>query len=99
MRLLDYECKTTFWNDFSTAERFGVEAIKDTYRHTKAEWERDQVCGTELSMILNHKCWYWYEEQHTKLSQLYAELWEEYHEWVLDNWKGEDLKYYLEITD
>jgi len=96
--LLDYECKTTFWNDFSIAERFGAEAIKDTYRRARAEWERDRVYGTELSMVLNNKCWYWYEKNNV-FSRLYAELWEEYHGWVLDNWKGEDLGYYLRITD
>lgn len=34
-----------------------------------------------------------------KLSQLYAGLWEEYHDWVLENWRGGDLGYYLRITD
>lgn len=58
MRLLNYECKTTFWEDFSIAERFGAEAIKDTYKRARAEWEHDRVYGTELSMMLNHKCWY-----------------------------------------
>lgn len=99
MRLLDYECKTTFWNDFSIADRFGAEAIKDTYKRARVEWERDRVYGAELLMILNHKCWYWYGKQNKELSKLYAKLWEEYHDWVLDNWKGEDLKYYLRIID
>ena len=98
MRLLDYECKTTFWNDFSLAEFFGAEAIKDTYRRARAGWERDRIYGTELSMVLNHKCWYWYEKNDT-FSKLYAELWEEYHGWVLENWEGEDLGYYLRVTD
>ncbi len=63
MRLLDYECKTTFWEDFSIAERFGAEAIRDTYKRARAEWKNDRVYGTELSMVLNHKCWYWYENK------------------------------------
>lgn len=87
MRLLDCECQTAFWEDFTTAERFG------------AEWERDRVYGTELSMVLNHKCWYWYEEQNTKLSRLYAGLREEYRSWMLENWRGGDLGCYLRITD
>ncbi len=87
MRLLDYECKTIFWNDFSIAERFGAEVIKDTYKRARAEWERDQVYGTELSMILNHKCWYWHEEQNMRLSKLYAEPQEEWHGRVLKSWK------------
>lgn len=98
MKLLDYECQTTFWEDFSIAERFGAEAIKDTYRRARAGWERDRIYGTELSMVLNHKSWYWYEKNNV-FSKLYAELWEEYHGWVLENWEGEDLGYYLRVTD
>lgn len=37
MRLLGYECQTTFWEDFSIAERFGVEAIRDTYKRARTE--------------------------------------------------------------
>ena len=99
MKLLDYECNTTFWNDFSIAELFGEEEIRDTCRRARAKWGRDRVYGTELSLVLNHKCWYWYGKQNIKLSQLYAELWEEWHEWVLGNWKGENLIYYLRTTD
>ncbi len=99
MRLLGYECQTTFPEDFSIAELFGEEAIRDIYKRAKAEWKKDRIYGTELSMVLNHKCHYWYEEQNMRLSQLYAELWEEYHEWILDNWSDKDLGYYLRITD
>ncbi len=49
-------------------------------------------------MVLNHKCWY-YHERNSTLSKLYANLWAEYHDYVLDNWKGEDLQYYLRVTD
>ena len=99
MRLLDYECQTTFWEDFSIADKFGVEAVKDTYRRAKAEWGDDCIYGTELSMVLNHKCWQHYNGGNTNLSKLYSELWGEFHDFVLDNWKGEDLQYYLRITD
>ena len=73
MRLLDYECQTTFWEDFSIADRFGVEAIRDTYKRARAEWKKDKVYGTELSMVLNHKCWYWYGKQNETLSRSYTE--------------------------
>ena len=99
MRLLNYECQTTFWEDFSIADKFGLEAVRDTYTRAKAEWGDDRIYGTELSMVLNHKCWQHYNAKNAILSKLYAELWEEYHGFVLDNWKGEDLQYYLRITD
>ena len=98
MRLLDYECQTTFWQDFTIADKFGLEAVRDTYKRAKEEWGDDRIYGTELSMVLNHKCWYYYERNNT-LSKLYADLWADYHDYVLDNWKGEDLQYYLRVTD
>ncbi|MBR2543043.1 hypothetical protein IKF03_00335 [Candidatus Saccharibacteria bacterium] len=98
MRLLDYECQTTFWEDFSIADRFGLGSVRDTYNRARAEWGDDRVYGTELSMVLNHKCWYYYERNKT-LSKLYSDLWTEYHDYVLDNWEGKDLQYYLQITD
>lgn len=99
MQLLDYECQTTFWQDFAIADKFGLKAIKDTYKRAKSEWGNDRIHGTELSMVLNHKCWQHYNSDSTILSKLYSELWGKFHDYVLDSWEGEDLQYYLRITD
>ena len=99
MRLLDYECQTTFWQDFTIADKFELDAVRDTYNRARAEWGDDRIYGTELSMVLNHKCWQHYNNGNIILSKLYSELWGEFHDFVLDNWKGEDLQYYLRITD
>ena len=32
--------KTTFWEDFSLAERFGLSAIQDTFNRAFKEWKR-----------------------------------------------------------
>ena len=34
------EVKTTFWEDFSIAERFGLSAIQDTFNRAFKEWKR-----------------------------------------------------------
>ena len=34
-----YEPITTFWQDFSIADKFGDKAIADTYRRAKSEWK------------------------------------------------------------
>ena len=34
------EVKTTFWDDFSIAERFGLSAIQDTFNRAFKEWKR-----------------------------------------------------------
>ena len=34
------EVKTTFWEDFSIAERFGLSAIQDPFNLSFKEWKR-----------------------------------------------------------
>ena len=74
MRLLDYGYQTTFWSDFTIADKFSVELVKDTYKRAKEEWSDSRIYGTELSMVLNHKCWQHYNNSNTILSKLYLEL-------------------------
>ena len=38
---LGYEPKTTFWEDFSIADRFGLDAVKDTYIRAFKEWKNN----------------------------------------------------------
>ena len=52
-----YDPMTTFWQDFSMADKFGNEAIADTYRKVKAEWKDNYKHWTELCLVLNHKIW------------------------------------------
>ena len=57
---IGYEPKTTFWQDFCIAERFGVDAIKDTFKRAFAEWKELPVYLTEMALVLNHRGWVWY---------------------------------------
>lgn len=88
--------ETTFWEDFSIAERFGVNAIKDTYKRA-LEWKNNIKYMTELSMVLNHKCWAY--ESNPTLCQLYADLWHKVDDYILEHFKGDDIQFYLNITD
>lgn len=54
---IGYECKTTFWMDFSIADRFGIAAVKDTFKRAFKEWRTNVVYLTELVLVLNHKMW------------------------------------------
>ena len=38
MNVNGYETFTTFWQDFTIADRFGVSAIKDTFKRAFNEW-------------------------------------------------------------
>lgn len=90
---------TTFWMDFSIADRFGVSAVKDTYRRAFKEWRSNVKYLTELVMVLNHKIWQHYEAGHEDLAKVYNALWTTADNWAVENLKGEDLTYYYTVTD
>lgn len=98
LEMTGYELKTTFWNDFGIAERFGVVAIKDTYKRAFDEEKTNVEYLTELTMMINWKMWRW-SETNPELSMVYQKIWEELDAWCMDNLKNKELEYYLKITD
>ena len=96
---IGYVPQTTFWQDFSIADNFGLNAIKDTYNRAFKEWKDNVVYLTELVMVLNHKIWQWYNAQELQIAELYNDLWQEASAYALENLKGDSLSYYFRITD
>lgn len=96
---MDELIDTTFQMDFTIADRFGVEAIQDTYNRAFNEWKGDYKYLTALVMVLNHKIWEHYEKNNDEYAQLYDKLWRETDDYALDNLKDKELEYYLNILD
>ena len=94
-----YQPITTFWSDFTIADAFGADAVKDTYTRAFGEWKSTTEYITELTLILNWKIWYWNDNGREDLARLYDSLWRESDQWCMDNLKGDDLQYYLRTTD
>lgn len=94
-----YKPKTTFWDDFSIADKFGINAIKDTYKRAFAEWKTNYVYLTELVLVLNHKAWQHYADDNESFAQLYNELWQKCYNYACNNLKGEGLSYFYKTTD
>lgn len=82
-----YKPISTFWNDFSIAEKFGKNSILNTYNKVLKEWKNDYKMITELSMVLNHKIWYWYEKENYEMQEIYDILWEKSEEWAYQHLK------------
>ena len=111
--LFGYEPKTTFYTDFSIAEQFGEEAIRDTFDRALLEWGRNTEYVTELVMVLNWKSFEHHDRgllaeqrgddletnSQTDLCNLYIDLFEEADDWCMRNLKGDDLSYYIRTTD
>lgn len=92
------EVKTTFWEDFSIAERFGLSAIQDTFNRAFKEWKEDYEFLTELVLVLNHKIWQ-YHETKPEVAELYDSLWRQADRYAIENLKGGELDYFCEMTD
>ena len=95
----NYTTFTTFWSDFSIADAFGKNAIKDTYKTAFNAWKNNYKYLTELVIILNWKIWYHYENGNEDFATLYNDLWEKADAYACDNLKGEELSYFLNATD
>lgn len=94
-----YELQTTFWEDFSIADRFGLEAVQDTYNRAFKEWKKDINFMTELSIVLNLKLWQHYEAQNEEFSILYDKLWRKCDNYILDHFNKNEIRQYLTIID
>lgn len=97
-KLTGYKPFTTFYQDFSIADAFGVAAIKDTYNRAFKEWKSNYKYLTELIMVLNWKIYEHYE-RNDEYADLYQELWHKSDEWACENLEGEALDYYFRTTD
>ena len=96
---MSYEFKTTFWMDFTIADKFGIEAVKDTFKRAFSEWKADYIYLTELTLVINWKCWEHYEKNNIEISKLYSEYYYQLREYGLDNLKGKELEYFIKTLD
>lgn len=95
----NYKCITTFWNDFAIADRFGIEAVKDTFTRAFAEWKHNYKYLTELVLVLNHRCWMHNRNGLIALSGTYGDLYHEAAAYAEDNLTDEEYSYYFSIVD
>ena len=91
--------ENTFFMDFSIADVFGANAVKDTYKRAFNEWKDNYKMLTALVVTLNHKIWQHYEAKNSGLALVYDKLWKEADQYACDTLKDDELKYFLEVTD
>lgn len=93
-----YKPQTTYWEDFSIADMFGIDAIKDTYLNGLKS-ACDYKMLTELVMVLNWKLWQHYNIGNEKVAEVYDELWKKADVYAQEHLKGDELDYFYETTD
>lgn len=98
-----YKPFTTFWQDFSIADTYGLQAIRDTFDRAFEEWKGDYKYLTELVLVLNHKIFHHYvkdgTEEQNETASLYNELWHKANDYAVDNLQGEQAAYFYQLTD
>ena len=98
-QITGYKPITTWYQDFSIADRFGASAVKATFKDAMMNCESlGHKYLTELVMVLNWKIFEHYEVN-IGLAGIYDDLWRQAGIHALETLTGEDLTYYLETTD
>lgn len=95
---MNYKFFTTFRQDFSIADRYGINAIKDTYTRAVEEWKHNYKYLTELVMVLNWKSNNWFSKNEL-YSQVYADLYYELDAYCWEHFSEEEKEYYFSVTD
>ena len=95
--------------DFSIADKFGLDAIKDTFIRAMKEWSHNHIYMTELAMVINHKCWEHYHrsrneltpfcDNHSEIGQWYKDKYYELLDWADEHLKGNELTYFYNTLD
>ncbi len=97
-RQFDIRLETTFWEEFSIADRYGSDGIREHYDLVFDQWKDNLRYLTELVLVLNWKIYQWYQVDDT-LGLTYDELWKKTDGYALETLKGDDLHYYLSTLD
>lgn len=99
MEVNGYKMQTTFWMDFTIADKFGENSIYDTYRRAVEGWKNNAKYMTELTLVLNWKIWQHHEKGNDDIAVVYDKLWRDCDNWCCENLKDEDLEYHYRVTD
>ena len=94
-----YTQRTTFWDDFTLAEKFGIPTIERTYRNAFNSWKTDVVFITELVLVLNWKMLYMDERHMPEKSVMYYKCWVELSNWCERHLEAGAYEYFILVTD
>ena len=94
-----WEFVTTFWDDFTIADKFGEYGIRDTFNRAFKTRKDDKIYFTEFVIVLNWKIREHYDNWNEEIARIYDELRKKANWYVMDNWKWEKLDYFLSETD
>ena len=93
-----YEMQTTFFEDFTIAEAFGVEAVEETFNNAFKNWQFNHIYLTELAIVMSNNSIKWHGKN-LELSCKYSDLYWKVDGYCMKNLKNDALEFYLKATD
>ena len=93
--------KVKFWAYLEEIERTGIieKWTKEQYNTIKNNVKAMAAFVT----VLNHRCWYWYDNRNETLSKLYSDLYYKYNEiewdWLEKHGTEEEKHWYFKTLD
>lgn len=98
-KIKGYKPLTTYWSEFSIAEKDEPEKVIELYHEKIKETTGDYKALTELVLVLNQKLWESFENNNNSRARLYQKLWNRAVTHAFDTLEGEELDYYIQTTD
>lgn len=103
---------TIFYGDFTAAEPFGIQAVKETFANAHFRTRGYKVV-TELAVVVNHKGWEWYSKMEAaqaagltqeakrceQISQYYFERYHEVYDWAAENLHEDEATFFYSVLD
>ncbi len=93
-----YKRCSTFAADFAIADSFGMAGVRDTFFRAFNEWKDHSRMMAEMALVLNHNIWRYYETD-PGLAQVYDECWRQADKYCMEHYQGDDLDWYIQVTD
>lgn len=102
-----YTPVTDYWYKFTEieadnpTESKAIPKLEKLYQELKAQCQDYLPVEyiTELTMVLNHKCWGHYYCNQLEISRWYQDKFYELQEWAYKYLKGEDLTHFVNTLD
>lgn len=96
-----YKPLTKLYQGFALADAFGPDGVISFCKGAFAEGmkNKDIKFLTELSMVLNHRGWMHHHAKREAYSKTYFGLWQGLVDFIYDHFTGDDLSYFIEVTD
>lgn len=92
-----------YWCYTLAAEKFGENQIIEWAKEQYEQIKNDVAAMAAFVMVLNHKCWYWYDKGNEELSKIYSDLYYKYDylewNWLEAHGTEEEKHWYFKTLD